>query len=134
MRVKWEGMLFGEGTLRANADIQEDKSMKQMTANALPMHIRDEGNGLDYTLYGDYYLPDLEVPKTPPLNRWDCMVFDRLQMQHPGRFTRMLLDGTLYPYCHDIGQQAQERFDMFMQGYQRCWGIDESLKSCDPME
>lgn len=63
MRVKWEGMLFGERTLRANAYIQEDRTMKQMTENALTMHIRDERNGLDYTLHGDYYLLDLEVPK-----------------------------------------------------------------------
>lgn len=108
--------------------------MKQMTANALPMHIRDERNGLDYTLHGDYYLPDLEVPKTPPLSRWGRMAFDRLRKQHSGRFTRMLLDGTLYPYCHDIGQQAEKRYDVLMQGYQRYWGIDESLKSCDPKE
>ncbi|MGN0774149.1 MAG: TnpV protein [Candidatus Ventricola sp.] len=108
--------------------------MKQMTANALPMNIHDERNGLDYTLHGDYYLPDLEVPKTPPLNHWGSMTFDRLQKQHPVRFTRMLLDGTLYLYCYDIGQQAQERFDALMQGYQRCWGIDEALKSSDPMK
>ena len=46
----------------------------------------------------------------------------------------MLLDGTLYPYYHDIGQQAQERYDVLMQGYQRCWGIDEVLKIRDPMK
>lgn len=26
-------------------------------------HIYDETNGLGYTLHGDYYLPDLEMPK-----------------------------------------------------------------------
>ena len=51
-----------------------------------------------------------------------------------GDLPRMLLDGTLYPYCHDIERQAQERFDVLMQGYQRCWGIDEALKSSDPMK
>ena len=108
--------------------------MERSTMNTLLPHVRDERNGLDYTLYGDYYLPDLEVPPTPPLNRGGRMAFDKLQKHHPGRFTRMLLDGTLYPYCHDIGQQAQERFDVLTQGYQRCWGIDEALKSCDPMK
>ena len=108
--------------------------MEQSAMNDLPRHVHDERNGLDYTLYGDYYLPDLEVPVTPPLNHWGRMVFARLQKQHPGRFTRMLLNGTLFPYCHDIGQQAQERFDVLMRGYQRCWGIDEALKSCDPMK
>lgn len=84
-------MVLGEDTLRANADIQEDITMKQMTANVLPMHVHDERNGLAYTLHGDYYLPDLEVPPTLPLNHWACMVLDRLEKQHPGRFTRMLL-------------------------------------------
>lgn len=26
-------------------------------------HIYDEKNGLGYTLYGDYYLPDMELPE-----------------------------------------------------------------------
>lgn len=108
--------------------------MSHNGTNAFPLHIHDGNNGLDYTLHGDYYLPDLEVPPTPPLNRWGRMAFDTLRKQHSGRFTRMLLDGTLYPYCHDIGQQAQERFDVLMQGYQCCWRIDEALKSHDPME
>ena len=108
--------------------------MSHNGTNDLPLHIHDNNNGLDYTLHGDYYLPDLEVPPAPPLNRWGRMVFDRLQKQHPGRFTRMLLDGTLYLCCHDIGQQAQERYDVLMQSYQLRWGIDEALKSHDPMK
>lgn len=28
MRVKWEGMVSGEGTFRANADIQEKESIQ----------------------------------------------------------------------------------------------------------
>ena len=72
--------------------------MNHNGANDLPLHIHDNSNGLDYTLHGDYYLPDLEVPPTPPLNRWGRMAFDTLRKQHSGRFNRMLLDGTLYPY------------------------------------
>ena len=41
------------------------------------------------------------------------MAFDRLQKQHPGRFTRMLLGGSLYPYCQDIAQQAQAEQNIF---------------------
>lgn len=108
--------------------------MNHNDTNDLPLHIHDDNNGLDYALHGDYYLPDLEVPQAPPLNRWGRMAFSRLQEHHPGRFNQMLLDGSLYPYCHDIGQQAQERYDVLMQGYQRCQGINEALKSHDLME
>ncbi len=45
----------------------------------LPLHIHDGKNGLDYTLHGDYYLPELEVPKTPPLGRWGRMALDELK-------------------------------------------------------
>ena len=67
--------------------------MNHNGTNNHPLHIHDDKNGLDYTLHGDYYLPDLEVPKAPPLNRWGRMAFDTLKKQHPGRFTWMLLDG-----------------------------------------
>ena len=63
MRVKRVGTLSGEKSLRANADIQEDRTMKQKTANALPLRIHDEGNGLDYALHRDYCLPDIEKLK-----------------------------------------------------------------------
>ncbi len=29
----------------------------------LKKHIRDERNGLHYTLVGDYYLPELQLPE-----------------------------------------------------------------------
>ena len=35
--------------------------MERNHENKLPLHIHDEKNGLDYTLCGDYYLPDLGV-------------------------------------------------------------------------
>lgn len=101
---------------------------------SLPLHIHDDQNGLDYTLHGDYYLPDLEVPDTLPLSRWGMMALEHLEKQHPGRYTRMLLDGSLYPYCHEIDRQAEERFDFLMDGYKRCWEITEELKARDQMQ
>ena len=32
MYVKWKGMRLGEGCFRANADIKEDRTMKQSSA------------------------------------------------------------------------------------------------------
>ena len=70
MRVKWEGMLFGEDTIWINADIQEDRTMKQMTANALPMHIHNEMNGFDNTKYSDCYLTNIgKLKEQRPIGR-----------------------------------------------------------------
>ena len=36
----------------------------------LKKHIYDEHNGLHYTLVGDYYIPDVELPEeTRPIQR-----------------------------------------------------------------
>lgn len=38
-------------------------------SRALPQHITDEHNGLSYTLHGDYYFPDLELPEQQPIGK-----------------------------------------------------------------
>lgn len=38
-------------------------------SRTLPQHITDEHNGLSYTLHGDYYFPDLELPEQQPIGK-----------------------------------------------------------------
>ena len=38
--------------------------------NTLPSKVHDSKNGLDYTLVGDYYLPDLEIERSQPLGKY----------------------------------------------------------------
>ena len=38
--------------------------------NTFPTKIHDYKNGLDYTLVGDYYLPDLEIESSQPLGKF----------------------------------------------------------------
>lgn len=46
----------------------------------LKNHIYDEHNGLRYTLVGDYYIPDLELPEeTRPIGIWGRMHKDYLE-------------------------------------------------------
>ena len=40
-------------------------------SRTLPQHITDEHNGLSYTLHGDYYFPDLELPEQQPIGTWN---------------------------------------------------------------
>ena len=46
----------------------------------LKKHIYDEHNGLHYTLVGDYYIPDLQLPEeTRPIGIWgrihNCLLY-----------------------------------------------------------
>ena len=43
--------------------------MEMNRKNELPLHILDEQNCLDYTLHGDYYLPDMEVEQGQPIGK-----------------------------------------------------------------
>lgn len=44
--------------------------MEMNRKNKLPLHIHDETNGLDYTLHGDYYLPDIGVDPGQPIGKF----------------------------------------------------------------
>ena len=108
--------------------------MERSTMNTLPGHVHDERNGLDYTLYGDYYLPDLELPKEQrPIGRWGRMRLAYLKERRPGLHTRLILSGKLGSHLADVDEQAEVRFDVVMDGYKRLYGISEQIKAEDQM-
>ena len=108
--------------------------MERSTMNTLPRHIYDEGNGLDYTLHGDYYLPDLELPKEQRLiGRWGRMRLEYLKEHRPGLYTRLILSGMLDSHLANVDEQAETRFDTVLDGYKRLYGISEQLKAEDQM-
>ena len=108
--------------------------MERSTMNTLPRHVHDEGNGLDYTLRGDYYLPDLELPKEQrPIGRWGRMRLAYLKEHRPGLYTRLILSGKLDSHLADVDEQAETRFDTVLSGYKRLYGISEQLKAEDQM-
>ena len=103
-------------------------------SHALPQHITDERNGLSYTLHGDYYSPDLELPEQKPIGKWGWLHLRHLESNHPGHFQKLLLTGELDAYLHTVDEQASKRFDVLMKGYAQSWGITEGLKAEDPMK
>ena len=108
--------------------------MERSAMNTLPRHVHDERNGLDYTLYGDYYLPDLELPKEQrPIGRWGRMRLAYLKEHRPGLYTRLILSGKLGSHLADVDEQAEVRFDVVMDGYKRLYGISEQIKAEDQM-
>lgn len=94
--------------------------MERSTMNDLPQHVRDERNGLDYALHGDYYLPDLELPKEQcSIGRWVRMRPAYLKKHRPGLYTRLILSGKLDSHLADVDEQAETRVDTVIDGYKR---------------
>ena len=60
-------------------------------------------NGISYTLVGDYYIPDLELPEeSRPIGRWGRMHKAFLQEHRPGQYNALLLSGKLWTYLADL--------------------------------
>lgn len=100
----------------------------------LKKHIYDEHNGLHYTLVGDYYIPDLELPEeTRPIGIWGRMHKDYLERCYPAQYNDLILSGNLWAYLADLNEQAQNRLNCIITQMKETEGITEELKTQDPM-
>ncbi len=67
-------------------------------------YIKDEQNGLTYTLVGDYYVPDISIDdvELKPIGRWGRLHRDYLQEHNSLLYNQLLLSGRLYKYLVDL--------------------------------
>ena len=92
-------------------------------------------NGISYTLVGDYYIPNLQLPKeNRPIGIWGRMHKAYLELYHPARYNDLILSGKLWTYLADLNEQAQERYELIEAQIRSAEGVTEELKACNPME
>ena len=96
-------------------------------------HIYNEQNGLQYTLYGDVYLPDLVYSKNdyPTLGKYGMLRKTYLKENRKVQYNWMAWQDTLWPHLLDIDRQAQEMFDTIVKQMATAQGITEQLKAND---
>lgn len=89
---------------------------------------------MDYTLPGDYYIPNLELPQeSRPMGKWGRMHRRYLETHHPIRYNQLILSGTLWTYLADLNEQAQARMETLIAQMKTAEGVTERLKAADPM-
>ena len=89
---------------------------------------------MEYTLAGDYYIPNLELPReSRPIGKWGRMHRRYLETHHPIRYNQLILSGTLWTYLADLNEQAQARMETLIAQMKTAEGVTESLKATDPM-
>lgn len=94
--------------------------------------IRDDENGLDYVLVGDYYIPALRLAKERrPIGRWGRMHKTYLEEVHPGQYSALILSGRLWTYLADLNEQAQARLEVIVNQMKAAEGVTEDLKCRD---
>ena len=101
--------------------------------NTLPFRIHDNKNGLNYTLVGDYCLPDIEVEASQPLGNYGRARMKYLKVHRPGLYSRLLRNGKLYNDLHEVDAEAQRLLDQMIPQMAAAAGVDEKLKVDDPM-
>lgn len=92
-------------------------------------------NGMDYTLVGDYCIPDLQLPvENRSTGIWGWMHKVYLELYHPARYNDLVLSGKLWTYLADLNEQAQNRLDCIINQMKATEGITEELKAQNQME
>jgi len=92
-------------------------------------------NGIHYTLHGDYYFPDLNLPEAPrqSIGHYGRMRKTYLEEHRPGLYERLLLSGELYEHLVEIDTCCAERIDRMVRQMAEAEGITEDLKARDQL-
>ena len=97
--------------------------------------IYDEKNGLNYTLHGDYYLPDLEInEEEPTYGKYGIMRKQFLKKHRSARYQYLVLTGKLTEHLNQIDKEVREKVEMLVEQMAEQWGVTEELKMQNQME
>ena len=97
--------------------------------------IYDEKNELNYTLHGDYYLPDLEINEEEPTYRkYGIMRKQFLKEHRSARYQYLVLTGKLTEHLNQVDKEVREKVEMLMEQMDEQWGVTEELKMQNQME
>ncbi len=101
--------------------------------NELPKTKIDERTGIEYRLEGDYYIPNLILPKqeTISLNKYGRMRLNYLKEHKKAEYSIMLLDGTLNAHLKETQETAQNRVEQIINKLKAESDLTEEMKDTD---
>ena len=101
--------------------------------NELPKTKTDEKTGIEYHLEGDYYIPNLVMPKQEKitLNKYGRMRLNYLKENKKAEYSIMLMDGTLNSHLKEIQETATERVERIIKQLKSKSNLTEDMKNTD---
>ena len=102
----------------------------------MKQYFTDEKTGINYTLQGDYYLPDLALPaeEQHPIGIWGQRHLRHIKQNRRVLYTNLLTSGKLNSYLADINRQAEDMFLRLVNQIAEREGVTEQLKADNQME
>lgn len=95
-----------------------------------------EQQGGNYTMQGDYRLPNLTVDETDTqsIGVWGQRRLHYLKHHRKVLYYNLLTSGKLHSHLADIEEQAQNLFSRLVKEYAEKEGITEQLKATDQIK
>ena len=101
--------------------------------NELPKIKIDERTGIEYHLEGDYYIPNLVMPKQEKitLNKYGRIRLNYLKEYKKADYTIMLINGTLNTHIKEIQETADNRAKQIISELKVKSDLTEDMKNTD---
>lgn len=93
----------------------------------------DEKTRIEYHLEGDYYIPNITMPKqiNITLNKYGRMRLNYLKENKNADYSIMFLDGTLNTHLKDIQEQSTLRVEQIIKQLKDNSDLTEEMKNTD---
>lgn len=94
----------------------------------------DKNNGIDYTLVGEVYLPNLISTETNyEIGMWGQRHLRYIKQNRKVFYTSLLTNCKLNSYLHEVDVRATEMYDHLVKQLKEQQGITEQLKAANMM-
>ena len=113
--------------------IPDFKRRKKAMNNELSKTKIDERTGIEYHLEGDYYIPNIAIPKQEKIifNKYGRMRLKYLKEHKKADYTIMLMNGTLNIHLKEIQEIADNRVQQIISGLKAKSDLTEDMKNTD---
>ena len=97
----------------------------------------DERTGIEYRLVGDYYIPNITIPKarrTGNIGKYGRLKLNYIKKYKISEYTEMLLSNELKSYLLDIEDECKEKLDILIKQIAEKENVTEELKANNQMK
>lgn len=97
----------------------------------------DEKTGIEYIKHGDYYLPNLILPKprrTGNIGKYGRLKLNYMKKYNIPEYTEMLLNNELNSYLLDIEDECKSKIESLVKQMAEKENITEELKANNQLE